>query len=81
MSSPLLFFFLQDNTCQHSLATPLQRWGMWVNTTKNVRIKLIEYPNLGLKTDIPRTIILQTVAVRMMYYTHTYMNIYICTYV
>jgi hypothetical protein len=32
---------------------------MWVNTTRNVRIKTIEYPNLGLKTDIPRTIILQ----------------------
>ena len=37
-----------------------------VNTTRNVRIKEIKYwDDLGLKTDIPRTIILQTVAVRM----------------
>jgi hypothetical protein len=58
----------KDNTCQHSLGTALQRYGIWVNTTRNVRIKAIEYQNLGLKTDIPRTIILQTVAVRMMHF-------------
>ena len=64
----------KDNTCQHSLATELQRFGMWVNTTRNVRIKAIDFweqknaTNLGLKTDIPRTIILQTVAVRMMHF-------------
>jgi len=58
----------KDNTCQHSLLTATQRYGIWVNTTRNVRIKAIEYPNLGLKTDIPRTIILQTVAVRMMHF-------------
>jgi len=58
----------KDNTCQHSLGTVLQRYGIWVNTTRNVRIKAIEYQNLGLKTDIPRTIILQTVAVRMMHF-------------
>ena len=33
-----------------------------------MRIKQIEYPNLAFKTDIPRTIILQTVAVRMMHF-------------
>ena len=58
----------KDHTCQHSLSTATQRYGIWVNTTRNVRIKAIEYASLGLKTDIPRTIILQTVAVRMMHF-------------
>jgi len=58
----------KDNICQIDLSTVLQKYGMWVNVAKNLRLKNIEYPSLGLHTDIPRPIILQTVAVRMMHF-------------
>jgi len=58
----------KDNTCQLSMNNALLRFGLWVNIAKNLRLKSIEYPELGLTTDIPRPIILQTVAVRMIHY-------------
>eukprot|EP00960_Hanusia_phi_P071592 767585-Hanusia_phi.AAC.3 len=58
----------KENICQIDFSTELQKYGMWVNVAKNLRLKNIEYPSLGLYTDIPRPIILQTVAVRMMHF-------------
>lgn len=58
----------QDNTCKVFNTTPMQKYGIWVNIAKNLRLKTIEYPELGLMTDIPRPIILASVAVRMIHY-------------
>ena len=58
----------KDNTCQLSIPSQGLKFGIWVNIAKNLRLKSIDYPDLHLSTDIPRPIILQTVAVRMIHY-------------
>jgi hypothetical protein len=40
-------------------------WGMWVNTSKNPRFKLIEMPQLQLSIEIPKSIALANVALRV----------------
>lgn len=45
--------------CQISVANQNLKFGIWVNIAKNLRLKSIEYHDLGFTTDIPRPIILQ----------------------
>ena len=49
----------KDNTCQLTVALPGVQLGIWVNAAKNLRLKLIEHPAMGVVTDIPRPIMLQ----------------------
>lgn len=41
------------------------QWGLWVNTSKNPRLKIVEMSQLGLTIDIPKQIALASIAVRV----------------
>ncbi|EKX46299.1 hypothetical protein GUITHDRAFT_138392 [Guillardia theta CCMP2712] len=43
------------------------RLGLWVNVAKNLRLKAVDYSDLGLGTDIPRPIITNNVALRLLH--------------
>jgi cancer susceptibility candidate protein 1 len=43
---------------------PLQ-WGLWVNTHKNPRFKLIDFSGLGMTVEIPKQLALASVALRV----------------
>ena len=61
-------FIAADNTCQIEHSSALQKLGIWVNIAKNLRLKNIEYSSLGVVTDVPRPIILQTCALRLVHF-------------
>lgn len=48
---------------------PLQ-WGLWVNTHKNPRFKLIEFSGLGMTVEIPKQLALASVALRVQVSLH-----------
>jgi cancer susceptibility candidate protein 1 len=39
------------------------QWGLWVNTQKNPRFKLIELSGLGMSIEIPKQLALANIAV------------------
>jgi hypothetical protein len=41
------------------------QWGLWVNTHKNPRFKLIDLGGLGMTVEIPKQIALASVALRV----------------
>ncbi|KAG2431165.1 hypothetical protein HXX76_009694 [Chlamydomonas incerta] len=41
------------------------KWGVWVNTAKNPRLKAVEMPQLGVTLEIPKQIALANVALRV----------------
>jgi hypothetical protein len=43
---------------------PLQ-WGLWVNTHKNPRFKLIDFGGLGMTVEIPKQLALASIALRV----------------
>ncbi|KAG2486777.1 hypothetical protein HYH03_014576 [Edaphochlamys debaryana] len=43
------------------------KWGVWVNTAKNPRLKVVEMPQLGVTLDIPKQIALANVALRVQH--------------
>ncbi|GLC60963.1 hypothetical protein PLESTB_001700500 [Pleodorina starrii] len=43
------------------------KWGIWVNTAKNPRLKVVEMPQLGVTLDIPKQIALANVALRVQH--------------
>eukprot|EP00878_Enallax_costatus_P026409 GHUV01028341.1.p1 GENE.GHUV01028341.1~~GHUV01028341.1.p1 ORF type:complete len:424 (+),score=159.44 GHUV01028341.1:283-1554(+) len=49
---------------------PLQ-WGLWVNTYKNPRFKLIDFSGLGMTVEIPKQIALASVALRVQRRPHS----------
>lgn len=40
-------------------------WGLWVNTHKNPRFKLIDFGGLGISVEIPKQIALASVGLRV----------------
>ena len=42
--------------------------GMWININKNPRVKVIEMPDLDIVAEIPKSVALATVAVRILQY-------------
>jgi len=43
------------------------RFGLWVNVAKNLRLKAVDYSDLGLGTEIPRPIITNNVSLRLLH--------------
>lgn len=43
---------------------PLQ-WGLWVNTQKNPRFKLLDLAGLGMTLEIPKQLALANIAIRV----------------
>lgn len=43
------------------------KYGLWINTTKNPRLKSVEFPQLGISLEIPKLIALASVAVRVQW--------------
>ncbi|KAL3158441.1 hypothetical protein ABBQ38_010675 [Trebouxia sp. C0009 RCD-2024] len=43
------------------------KYGLWINTTKNPRLKAVEFPQLGISLEIPKLIALASVAVRVQW--------------
>lgn len=41
------------------------QWGLWVNTSKNLRLKSVEMPQLQMMIDIPKTIGVANIAIRV----------------
>lgn len=41
------------------------QWGLWLNTHKNPRFKLVDFGGLGVAVEVPKQIALATVAIRM----------------
>ncbi len=60
----------KDSTCQLTVALPGVQLGIWVNVAKNLRLRLIEHPAMGVATDVPRPIILQLVGLRCLHLRH-----------
>lgn len=41
------------------------QWGLWLNTHKNPRFKLIDFGGLGVTVEVPKQIALANVAIRL----------------
>ncbi|MEW5320511.1 MAG: hypothetical protein WDW38_011579 [Sanguina aurantia] len=46
------------------------QWGLWVNTSKNLRLKSVEMPQLRMMIDIPKTIGVANIAIRVEHRNH-----------
>mmetsp|Transcript_14766 Transcript_14766/g.34602 ORF Transcript_14766/g.34602 Transcript_14766/m.34602 type:complete len:667 (-) Transcript_14766:48-2048(-) len=57
------------NECQMAFLTDDLKCGLWVNIAKNLRLKQVEYPDLGITTEIPRPIMLNFVSMRIRYHS------------
>ena len=40
------------NGIQVSAQTSLLKYGLWINTTKNPRLKTVEFPQLGISLEV-----------------------------
>lgn len=49
------------------------KYGLWVNVTKNPRIKRVDFSSIGLSTDLPKNLALTSVAIRMMHFAFDYL--------
>ncbi|PRP81577.1 hypothetical protein PROFUN_01084 [Planoprotostelium fungivorum] len=49
------------------------KYGLWVNVTKNPRIKRVDFSSIGLSTDVPKNLALTSVAIRMMHFAFDYL--------
>eukprot|EP00741_Cyanophora_paradoxa_P006968 tig00001065_g6741.t1 len=52
------------NECQLWGQTDDFKFGLWVNLAKNPRVKQIEYPELGITSELPRGLALAPIAIR-----------------
>ncbi|KIY95176.1 flagellar associated protein, partial [Monoraphidium neglectum] len=41
-------------------------WGLWVNTARNPRLRVVEWPGLGVAIEVPKQIALANVALRVL---------------
>ncbi|KAK9828512.1 hypothetical protein WJX72_000473 [[Myrmecia] bisecta] len=41
------------------------KWALWVNTTRNPRLKSIDMPDIGVALDIPKMLALASIAIRV----------------
>jgi len=41
------------------------QWGLWVNTQKNPRFKLVDLTGLGMTVEIPKQLALANIAIRV----------------
>lgn len=48
---------------------------LWINLSKNPRVKTIEFMDLAISIDIPKTLALSSVAVRLIHYRYDNMSI------
>jgi len=50
--------------------SPVLKFGLWVNlASKGFRMKIIDFPGLSTIAEIPKTLALQSIAVRLTHYT------------
>ena len=54
----------QKLECQKFLEAAGMKFGIWVNLAKNPRIKAIEYPELAISFDLPKSLTTSSVAIR-----------------
>ncbi|KAL0027060.1 hypothetical protein WJX79_002717 [Trebouxia sp. C0005] len=47
--------------------TSMLKYGLWVNTSKNPRLKTVDFPKLGISLEIPKLIALASVALRVQW--------------
>ncbi|KAL0038554.1 hypothetical protein WJX77_010325 [Trebouxia sp. C0004] len=47
--------------------TSMLKYGLWVNTSKNPRLKTVDFPQLGISVEIPKLIALASVALRVQW--------------
>ena len=50
----------------HASVTEI-KFGLWVNLAKNPRFKTIEIPELGFVSELPKSLALASIAVRMLH--------------
>lgn len=48
---------------------------MWINLSKNPRVKTIEFADLSISVDIPKSLALSSVAVRLIHYRYNWVYI------
>ena len=46
------------------------KFGLWVNLAKNPRVKSIEFTELAISTELPKSLALASVAIRAMHFTY-----------
>eukprot|EP00002_Diphylleia_rotans_P011139 TRINITY_DN2206_c0_g1_i5.p1 TRINITY_DN2206_c0_g1~~TRINITY_DN2206_c0_g1_i5.p1 ORF type:complete len:645 (+),score=159.67 TRINITY_DN2206_c0_g1_i5:218-2152(+) len=56
------------NEVQKSIALEDIKYSLWVNLAKNPRIKSIDYPDLNITFELPKSLALASIAIRMMQY-------------
>ena len=54
-----------DRTC---LTQPSCKYGLWVNLAKNPRIKQLDFADLAISTELPKSLALASVAIRVIHY-------------
>jgi cancer susceptibility candidate protein 1 len=57
-----------DLVLQRHVHTKDFKYGLWVNLAKNLRVKIVEYPELGMNSDLPKSLALSNIAIRMLHY-------------
>ena len=53
------------NELQMSCEAPNVDLGLWVNVAKNIRIKNVEFPSMGITLELPKQLIMNSTAVRV----------------
>ena len=56
------------NECMVSYERPSLKYGLWVNLAKNPRVKQIDFAELSVSTELPKSLALASVAIRAMHY-------------
>jgi hypothetical protein len=55
----------ERNEIQRSAKLGVFMWGVWINTSKNPRLKVIEFSHLQVNVEVPKQIALASVALRV----------------
>jgi len=56
------------NECMTCLTQPSCKYGLWVNLAKNPRIKQLDFADLAISTELPKSLALASVAIRVIHY-------------
>eukprot|EP00753_Platysulcus_tardus_P001040 PLAT10987.1.p1 GENE.PLAT10987.1~~PLAT10987.1.p1 ORF type:complete len:714 (+),score=444.93 PLAT10987.1:82-2142(+) len=68
-------FATPKNEVMVACGTEDLRVGIWVNlASKGFRMKTLDFPGIDITTDIPKPLALQSVAVRVMYYSYDHVD-------
>ena len=62
-------FVNAKNECVVGVASEGCRYGLWVNLAKNPRIKSIDFAELSVTSELPKTLALASIAVRVVHYS------------